>query len=266
MGGTDKIYEFDTLEFEVRGRIAEIILNRPEVHNSVNHQMAVDMAEALKLCSDGEVKVVVMRGKGRSFCSGADIRAFIEMYNDPEKLAEFAEVFHDDIIKAIRKLPKPVIVEAKGYVFGAGLSLVLASDYAIASSDTVFSSGFARIGLSPDTGSSFFFPRATGMKRAFELMSTARRFDAQEALRYGIVTEVAPPPSLEARVNEVAEMYLKMPGKVIESVKQLLNVSYSNNLDDHLKLEMEYVMKSATTEDFREGLKAFIEKREPKFK
>jgi|Deesub1362B_J571_1020462.scaffolds.fasta_scaffold00260_21 2-(1,2-epoxy-1,2-dihydrophenyl)acetyl-CoA isomerase len=257
---------FETIRFSTKERIAEIILNRPEVHNSVNYQMASDIAEALKLCRDDEIKVVVLRGEGKSFCSGADIRAFIEMYNNPQKLTEFGDIFHNGIIKAIRELPKPVIAEAKGYIFGGGLSIILASDYAIASEDTTFSSGFARIGLSPDTGSSFFFPRATTMKRAFELMSTARRFDAKEALGYGIVTEVVPPTSLEARVNEVAKMYLRMPSKVIASIKQLLNVSYSNNLEEHLKLEMEHVMRTARTEDFREGIKAFIEKREPEFK
>ena len=258
--------KFETVRFLTRGRIAEVILNRPEVHNSVNYQMTADIAEALKLCRDDGIKVVVLRGEGKSFCSGADIRAFVEMFSQTEKLAEFAEIFHNGIIKAMRGLPKPVIVEAKGFVFGAGLSMVLASDYAVASQDTTFSSGFARIGLSPDTGSSFFFPRATGMKRAFELMSTARRFDAEEALRYGIVTEVVPSASLKERVDEVARTYLKMPGKVIASIKQLLNVSHSNTLEEQLRLEMEHVMESAKTEDFREGIRAFIEKREPKFK
>jgi len=257
--------DFETIRFSTRERIAEITLNRPEVHNSVNYQMAYEMAEALKLCKEGDTKVVVLRGEGKSFCSGADIRAFIEMQDNPEKLTEFGEVFHNGIIRAIRELPKPVIVEAKGYIFGGGLSLVLASDYAVASEDTTFSSGFARIGLSPDTGSSFFFPRVTGMKRAFELMSTARRFDAGEAMKYGIVTEVVPSASLKARVDEVARMYLKMPRKVIASIKQLLNVSYSNSLDEHLRLEMEHVMTSARSKDFREGIRAFIEKREPEF-
>jgi 2-(1,2-epoxy-1,2-dihydrophenyl)acetyl-CoA isomerase len=258
--------EFETIRFSIRERIAEIVLNRPQVHNSVNYQMASDIAEALKLCRDDDVKVVVLRGEGRSFCSGADIRTFVEMQDDPEKLIEFGEIFHNGIIRAIRELSKPVIVEAKGYIFGGGLSLVLASDYAVASEDTTFSSGFARIGLSPDTGSSFFFPRVTGMKRGFELMSTARLFDAEEALKYGIVTEVVPSASLRSRVDEVARMYLKMPGKVVASIKQLLNVSYSNSLEEHLRLEMEHVMRSAKSEDFREGIRAFIEKREPEFR
>ena len=258
--------KFETIRFSTKDRVAEIILNRPEVHNSVNYQMAVEVAEALNFCRDSSIKVVIIRGEGKSLCSGADLRSFAEIYSQPGKLSEFAEIFHDGIIKAIRYLPKPVIVEAKGFVVGAGLSLVLASDYAVASKDAVFSTGFARIGLSPDTGSSFFLPRVTGLKRAFELLSTARRFDAEEALKYGVVTEMVSRESLRARVEEVAELYLKMPGNVIESIKKLLNVSYSNSIDEHLKLETELVMKSVNAENFREGLRAFMEKREPEFK
>jgi len=143
--------------------------------------------------------------------------------------------------------------------------LVLASDYVVASESAKFSCGFVNIGLSPDTATSFFIPRCLGLKRAFELMSTGRIFSAKEALEYGVVTEVVSDSELEDRVKEVVEFYLNRPRTVIGYLKKLLDVTYSNTLDEHMGLEFSLALSSALSKDFIEGLTATVQKRQPKF-
>ncbi|RLI77467.1 2-(1,2-epoxy-1,2-dihydrophenyl)acetyl-CoA isomerase [Archaeoglobales archaeon] len=246
------------VEFDIEGKIAKITINKPKTHNSIDTKVVEGLANALKLCEDDEIKAVVLRGEGKSFCSGADLIEF-RKFVDRGGLEYYSRVFHNGVIKRIRKLRKAVIVEAKGYVFGAGLSLLLASDYAVASKNAVFSSGFARIGLSPNTGSSFFLPRSIGFKKAFELMSTARSFDAMEALNLGIVNEVVE-ANLEERIYEVAKFYAAMPSKVIRYIKLLLDVSLSNTLEEHLILEEKLILDTAKTDEFLQHLNNTISK------
>lgn len=247
------------VEFDVEDGVAKVTINKPESHNSIDTKVVEGLANALKLCESNEIKAVVLKGKGKSFSSGADLMEF-KKFVDRGGLEYYSRIFHDNIIKRIRGLKKAVIVEAKGYIFGAGLSLLLASDYAIASKDAIFSSGFARIGLSPNTGSSFFFPRLVGVKKAFELMSTARNFDAMEALNLGIVNEVVDENKLEKRVDEVAKFYVAMPSKVVYYIKRLLDVSLSNTLEEHLTLEERLILDTAKTEEFLQRLNDVISK------
>ena len=248
-----------TVDFEVEGSIGWITINRAENHNAINTEVVEGLAKSLKKCEKDEIKAVVLKGKGKSFCSGADLLEF-KKFVDRGGLEYYSRIFHDEIIKRIRNLKKAVIVEAKGYVFGAGLSLLFAADYAIASKNTTFSSGFARIGLSPNTGSSFFFPRVVGLKKAFELMSTARQFNAMEALNLGVVNEVVDEDELNKRVKEVASLYTTISSKVVFYIKQLLNVSLSNTLDEHLQLEERLILDTAKSADFLYRLENIISK------
>ena len=247
------------VDFNIKGNVAWIAINRPKFHNAINTEVVEGLAKYLKLCESREVKAVVLKGKGKSFCSGADLIEF-KRFVERGGLEYYSRIFHDGIIKRIRNLEKAVIVEAKGYAFGAGLSLLLAADYAIAAENTIFSSGFARIGLSPNTGSSFFFPRLVGLKKAFELMSTAKQFNAFEALNLGIVNEVVNEKSVENRVEEVAKFYAMMPSKVIGYIKQLLNVSLSNRIDEHLLLEEKLILDTAKSKEFLKRLEKMIDK------
>ncbi len=247
-------------------KVAEVVLNRPEVHNAINLDLIKALSKALDECwKDDNVKVVVLRGEGESFSSGADLRQFMDFAKGKGNVAEYALKLHYDVIKKMRDLPKPIIAKVHGFAIGAGLGLVVASDYAIAAESSVFSCGYIMIGLSPDTGTSFFIPRSCGIKRAFELMSSGRRFSAKEAFEYGLITEVVPDSELDRRVEEVVEMYLNRPRKALEYLKKLMNVTFSNTLEEHLSLEMNLAMISAMSKDFVEGVSAMLEKREPRF-
>jgi 2-(1,2-epoxy-1,2-dihydrophenyl)acetyl-CoA isomerase len=254
------------LKFEKDGKVARISLNRPEVHNALNLGIIGELSDALDECeNDEEIKVVLLRGEGKSFSSGADLKQFLEFSSGKGNPLEYGIKLHHGVIKKMRDLSKPVIAEVKGYAIGAGLGLVVASDYAVSAESAVFSCGFVLIGLSPDTGTSFFIPRSANMKRAFELMSTGRRFSAKEALEYGIVTEVVEDEKLEERVEEVVEIYLKRPRMAIANLKKLLNVTHSNKLAEHLSYELTLAMLTTTTKDFLEGVTASFQKREPEF-
>jgi|Deesub1362A_J573_1020465.scaffolds.fasta_scaffold00106_71 2-(1,2-epoxy-1,2-dihydrophenyl)acetyl-CoA isomerase len=260
---------FENLKFEVEEGIARVILNRPEVHNCLNLKTAEEIAEALKVCESDDILVIVISGEGRSFCAGADVGEFyrnLDKVRDPEFFEKFGGIFNFDLIKKMRDLLKPVIVLTKGFTFGAGLSIVLASDYAIASDDTIFFSGFIRLGLSPDIGTSYFLPRHVGMKKAFELMSFGETFGARDALEMGLVNEVVSPDKLDERGLAVAKRYLKAPKEAVARIKQLINISFENTLYEHLKIEMKHTYETMLTDDFEEGLKAVLEKREPEFK
>ena len=246
------------IKLKLDGKIAWISISRPNAHNAINTEVLEKLAEYLEICAGKKIGSIVLRGEGNSFCSGADLIEFKKFLKE-RKFKHYSRLFNDVILK-LRNMDKVVIVEAKGYVFGAGLSLLLASDYAIASENTIFSSGFARIGLSPDTGSSFFLPRTVGFKKAFELMASARNFDANEALSLGLINEVVEIDRLEDRTEEVAKLYAEIPNKVVHHIKQLLNVSLSNKLDEHLLLEEELILDTAKSKDFVEKLEEVIKR------
>ena len=245
---------------------AEIVLNRPEILNAINLEMLTHLSEALDSCwKDERVKVIVLKGSGGNFSSGADLKQFLDFASGKGSPMEYGLKLHFEVVKKMREIPKPIIAEVRGYAIGAGLGLVTASDYAIASENSVFSCGYILIGLSPDTGTSFFIPRNCGLKRAFELMATGRTFSAKEALEYGIVTEVVPENRLEERVREVVRILVSRPRVAIANLKKLLNSTHSNRIDEHLGLELNLAMISAMTRDFLEGVSAMLKKREPKF-
>lgn len=251
---------------EKSGKVAEITLNRPEVHNAINMDVVRELSAALDKCwKDDEIKVIVLKGAGKSFSSGADLKQFVSFASGGGNPAEYGIRLHFDVIKKMREIPKPIIAEVKGYSIGAGVGLVSASDYAIAAESAVFSCGYVLIGLSPDTGTSFLIPRGCSMKRAFELMSTGREFSAKEAMEYGIVTEVVEDERLEERVREVVELYLNRPKVAIANLKRLLNVTHSNKMDEHLAFELNLATMATFTKDFAEGVMAKLEKREAKF-
>jgi 2-(1,2-epoxy-1,2-dihydrophenyl)acetyl-CoA isomerase len=245
------------------GAVLTITLNRPDVYNAINRAMHEGLAAALAGASDPAIRAVVITGAGRGFCAGQDLREFESL---PGGVREALEQTYHPNIRAIRALEKPVIAAINGPVAGAGLSLACACDVRIGSSNATFVPGFIGIGLVPDAGSTWFIHRLLGFSRAFEWMVSNRRLSADEGLVWGLVSEEVPAERFEKRVQELAEWYAALPTRAVAMTKQLFEHAYSASLDRQLQLEAELQQAATQTEDFGEGVQAFLEKRLAAFK
>jgi 2-(1,2-epoxy-1,2-dihydrophenyl)acetyl-CoA isomerase len=245
------------------GAVLTITLNRPDVYNAINRAMHDGLASALEQAADPEVRAVVLTGAGRGFCSGQDLREFQEF---PGGVREALEQTYHPNVRAIRALEKPVIAAVNGACAGAGLSLACACDVRVASSEASFVPGFIGIGLVPDAGSTWFIHRLLGFSRAFEWMVSNRRLSAPEALVWGLVSEDVPAERFEKRVAELADWYAERPTRAVAMTKQLFEHAFSASLEDQLELEAALQQAATESEDFSEGVQAFLEKRLPHFR
>src|SRR3990170_2604950 len=245
------------------GAVLTITLNRPDVYNAINRAMHDALHEALDQAADPDVRAVVITGAGRGFCSGQDLREFQELPGGVRGALE--ETYHPNI-RAIRALEKPVIAAINGACAGAGLSLACACDVRIASDEAAFVPGFIGIGLVPDAGGTWFIHRLLGFARAFEWMVSNRRLSADEALIWGLVSEVDSPERFAKRTAELAEWYAALPTRAVAMTKRLFEHAFSASLEDQLSLEAELQQVATGTEDFTEGVQAFLEKRVPDFR
>jgi len=244
------------------GAVFQITLNRPEVFNAFNTALHAALATALKEAADPAVRAVVLTGAGRGFCAGQDLTEFSEVADDIRERLE--STYHPNI-RAIRALEKPVIAAVNGAAAGAGLSLACACDLRIASDAATFVPGFIGIGLIPDSGGSYFVHRLLGNARAFEWMTSNRRLSAAEAHAWGLVGEVVEADALLSRATEVARRYAELPTKAIGMTKRLFDHADTATLDEQLAMEAQLQQASTQTNDFREGVTAFLEKRPPGF-
>src|ERR687891_335715 len=245
------------------GAVLTITLNRPDVYNAFNRALHAGLRGALAEAAAGEVRAVVVTGAGRGFCSGQDLKEFSDL-PDGGIRAALEETYHPNI-RAIRSLEKPVIAAINGPVAGAGLSLAAACDVRVASDAATFVPGFIGIGLVPDSGGSWFVHRILGA-RAFEWMVSNRRLSAEEALQWGLVSEVVAADEFAARVAELADWYAGLPTRGVAMTKQLFEHAYDASLEEQLELEAELQSAATGTEDFAEGVQAFVEKRPPVFR
>ena len=245
------------------GAVLTITLNRPDVYNAINRAMHEALAGALREAADPAVRAVVLTGAGRGFCAGQDLREFESL---PGGVREALEQTYHPNVRAIRGLEKPVLAAINGPVAGAGLSLACACDVRIASADASFVPGFVGIGLVPDAGSTWFVHRLLGFARAFEWMVSNRRLSADEARGWGLVSEVAAADDFGPRVAELAAWYAALPTRAVAMTKRLFEHAYAASLDQQLALEAELQQAATETEDFAEGVAAFLEKRPPDFK
>lgn len=243
------------------GAVLTITLNRPDVINAFNAPLHAALAKALAEAADASVRAVVITGAGRGFSAGQDLREFQQLEGG---IRDRLEASYHPNIRAIRALEKPVLAAINGPAAGAGLSLACACDIRIASDAATFVPGFIGIGLVPDSGGSWFIHRIVG-PRAFEWMTSNRRLSAQEALEWGLVSEVVFADEFPARVAALAAEWAERPTRGVGLTKRLFEQAWTNGLEQQLELEAELQQQGTETADFREGVTAFLEKRPPRF-
>ena len=245
------------------GSVMTITLNRPDVLNAFNKAMHEALGAALKEARDSEVRAVVLTGAGRGFCVGQDLAEFREAPGDIGD--RLRATYHPNLL-AIRALEKPVIAAVNGPAAGAGMSFACACDLRIAADSASFVPAFINIGLVPDSGGTFFVTRILGYSRAFEWLATGRKLTAAEAHGWGLVSEVVEADRLLARAGEVAAELAALPPLGVGMTKRLLDRAGTSTLEEQLEREAQLQTAATRTEDFREGVAAFLEKRSPEFK
>lgn len=255
---------FQTVLFSIENGVASITLNRPDVFNAFNEQLSKDVIDALKLVAkDKSVRVLVITGAGKAFCSGQDLKDIAGKKD--RSLSESLYKRYNPMIKAIRNLPIPVICRLNGVAAGAGCSLALACDMIVASENASLIEVFVNVGLVLDSGSSYFLPRLLGSARAFELSTMGSKLTAQQAFDWGLVNRVVKTEELDAETEKLTNYYSAAPTKAIGLMKKMLQKSYTSSLDEMLEYEAYCQEIAGRSNDYREGVNAFNEKRKPKF-
>ena len=256
---------YNCLILEKKGNISTITLNRPDVFNAFNDEQSYELQDALKVVKkDEETRVVILTGAGKAFCSGQDLKAIAGA--EKRSFIDSLKKRYNPIIREMRNMPKPIICKLNGVAAGAGCSLALASDFIIASEQASLIEVFINVGLVLDSGSSYFLPRLVGSARAFELSTMGSKVSAQQALEWGMINRCVPADQLDASTQEIADYYANAPTKAIGLMKKMLNKSFNSDLEAMLEYEMYCQEIAGSSEDNKEGVKAFNEKRKPQFK
>lgn len=244
------------------GAVLTVVLDRPDKLNAFDAAMHRAFAAALKEAAAPDVRAVVLTGAGRGFCVGQDLAELTE--GDRDVAALLREGWNRHTL-GLRRLEKPVLAAVNGTAAGAGVSLACACDLRIAADSAVFVPAFVNVGLVPDTGGSWLVPRLVGYARAFDWFCSGRRLDAEEALAWGLVSEVVPGDAALARTQERAAELAALPTRAIAMTKRLLEGAAGARLEAQLEREAQLQRAAARTEDFAEGVAAFLEKREARF-
>jgi len=258
---------YKCLLFELKDGVATLTLNRPERLNALGDTLRDDLHDAILKCSDNpDVRVIVITGAGKGFCSGGDVKAMNEAKEGRRErpLGEKIAPNRDLTLLAMRDAPQPIIAAINGAAAGAGMNLALGCDIRIASTAAKFSQAFVKRGLHPDWGGTYFLPRVVGMAKAAELIFTGELIDAQEALRLGIVSQVVAPEELLSTANQLARRIAAGPPVAIRLAKRSLYDNAERDLKSSLERETFSQNIASETEDAREGIRAFVEKRDPK--
>lgn len=258
---------YTTLKFEVKDGIAHIVLNRPEAVNSINLEMSRDLMHAILQCDeDPSIRAVVLSGNGRLFCAGGDLKTFTSQGKHlPYYIKEVTTYFHAALSRLMRMDP-PVVAAVQGFAAGAGMSLALACDIVIAAQSAQFNVAYTRVGLTPDGSLSYLLPRFIGLKRALELTLTNRTLSADEALDWGLITKVVSDAELLSQAKAIAIQLAAGAPKALGAAKRLLHGGWTETLETQMEYESRTIASMAHTSDTQEGIKAFVEKRTPKFR
>lgn len=258
---------FETILFAVTDGVATVTFNRPEAANAMNPQCAREFSEVAILCDDDpQVRAVVLTGAGKMFCAGGDLGAFVEAGQAAKSLLkQMAGDLHMGLSRLARG-SAPVIAAVNGTAAGAGFSLVMACDLAIAAQNAVFTMAYTRAGLSPDGSSTFYMPRKIGDRRTRELMLTNRVLNAAEALEWGIVNQVVEAGAALSAAQDLAKELAQGPTLAYGAVKTLLNGTFEQGLESQMELEARTIAELSLSGDGQEGMSAFLNKRKPEFK
>ena len=259
---------YATLLFDKSESVATITLNRPDKSNAFDDTQVVEMIDALKSVErDAEVRAVIITGAGKNFCAGQDLAPLIERVKTPSAISftEHLRRSYNVIVSKIRNIEKPFIAAVNGAAVGAGLGLVCACDIRLASENAKFRMAFIGIALAPDSATSFTLPRLIGFGRASEMAMTNELIDAEKALQYGLVNRVFKAEELLPRTRAFALQLAQMPTKSIGLTKRAFNRALTTDLETALEYEALLQEIAGHTEDHREGVQAFIDKRAPKF-
>ncbi len=262
------VHNYETIQYDVRDAVCTITLNRPDVYNAFNEAMTIEVLAALRAAGkDDSVRAVVVTGSGKAFCSGQDLKELKERYVDGfvPVLGERLRKGYNPIILKMRQMEKPVIAAVNGVAAGAGCSLALAADVRIMAESATLIEVFVNVGLIPDSGSTYTLVRLVGMGKAFELCATGDKVTAKEALRLGLTNRVVADDALSCQAHELACRLATLPTRAIGLTKRLLNQAFDNTLEQQLEAEAFVQETAGQTADHFEGVRAFIEKRKPKF-
>lgn len=252
--------------FDIENGIARITLNRPKSFNSFNREMALSLQRRLDECNEDElVRVVVLSGVGKAFCAGQDLVEVTDQAQNPG-FTKILDEHYGPIIKKIRGLQKPVIAAVNGVAAGAGANIALACDIVVAHEKVSFIQAFSGIGLIPDSGGTFFLPRLIGFQKASALAMLGDKVGAAEAEKMGMIYKVFSVESFDEEVIRLAEKMATMPTKGLALTKQALNSALTNDLNAQLDVESKLQIIASETDDYKEGVAAFLEKRKPDFK
>ena len=256
-------YQF--ILFEITQGVARVTLNRPDVLNSIHSAMSGEIRDALaRAAREREIRAVLLTGMGRGFCAGQDLDE-VRPGGAAGDFAAHVRTVYNPLVRALRALEKPVVCAVNGVAAGAGANLALACDLVLAAEDASFVEVFAKIGLVPDTGGSFFLPRLVGMARATALTMLAEKVTAERAVEIGLIYRVCPAASLQEEASALAVHLAAQPTFGLGLTKRLLNAAGANDLDAQLELEAELQGAAGRSADYAEGLTAFLTKRKPVF-
>ncbi|PKV52920.1 2-(1,2-epoxy-1,2-dihydrophenyl)acetyl-CoA isomerase [Aquimarina sp. MAR_2010_214] len=255
-----------SIQLHIDNGIAKITLNRPETFNSFNREMALLLQKTLDECNtNNEVRAIMLTGNGKAFCAGQDLKEVTSPELNPG-FRKILEEHYNPIIRKIRTIEKPIVAAVNGVAAGAGANIALACDIVIVSEAASFIQAFSKIGLIPDSAGTFFLPRLIGFQKASALMMLGDKVSAKEAEQLGMVYKVVEVEAFEEEAVKLTSKLALMPTKALGLTKRLLNQSLVNTLEEQLTMESDLQIESAESEDYAEGVNAFIEKRKPIFK
>ncbi len=254
---------YETIDFKAEGAVARITLNRPDRLNSFTAAMHAELRDAL--ASLGDARVVILTGAGRGFCAGQDLNDRAVAPGEAVDLGETVEACWNPLIRTLTALPQPVIARVNGVAAGAGANIAVACDLVVAARSAKFIQSFSAIGLIPDSGGSWALPRLVGQARALGLALTGEPLPAEKAAEWGLIWKCVDDDQLDAEVDALAAKLASLPLLGLAAIKSIIRSTWSRTLDQELDLQRDEMRRLGFTQDYREGVAAFLEKRPPTF-